>query len=41
VLAAATGSPAEATRSVLSLLDADLAADEALLAELATALGGR
>jgi fructuronate reductase len=41
VLGAATGSPAEATHSLLSLLAADLAADEALLAELAAALGER
>jgi fructuronate reductase len=39
VVAAATGSPAEAARRVLALLDADLAADAALLAELTGAVG--
>jgi fructuronate reductase len=38
VLAAATGTPAEATRQVLTLLDAGLATDDALLAELVTVL---
>jgi fructuronate reductase len=37
VLAAAAGSPAEAARGVLALLDADLAGDDALSAELASA----
>ncbi|MFC7532385.1 mannitol dehydrogenase family protein [Actinoplanes sp. GCM10030250] len=38
---AATGSPAEATRRVLTVLDPQLAADDALLAELVAALDGR
>ncbi len=37
VLAAVAGSPPDAAREVLALLDADLAADDALLAELAGA----
>ncbi|GAA3343871.1 hypothetical protein GCM10020358_44800 [Amorphoplanes nipponensis] len=39
VRGAANGSPAEASRRVLELLDAGLAGDEALLAELTGALG--
>ncbi len=38
VRSAATGSPEEATRRVLALLDPDLAVDDALLAEVASAL---
>jgi fructuronate reductase len=40
-LAAASGSPAEAARRVVTLLDPELAADAALLAALASALGER
>ncbi|MEU4427125.1 hypothetical protein AB0F81_41425, partial [Actinoplanes sp. NPDC024001] len=39
--AAAAGSPAEAVHGVLSLLDPGLAADDALRAELVSALGER
>jgi fructuronate reductase len=41
VLGAATGSPAEATRSVLTLLDTGLAVDDPLVAEVASALRDR
>ncbi|GIF00878.1 mannitol dehydrogenase family protein [Paractinoplanes rishiriensis] len=41
VLGAAGGRPAEATGRVLALLDADLATDDALLAELAGMVGKR
>jgi fructuronate reductase len=41
VLAAAAGASAEAARQVLALLDTDLTADDALLAELTSALGER
>jgi fructuronate reductase len=40
-VAAASGSPADAVRGVLTLLDADLAADDALLTALASALDER
>ncbi|MFI7542431.1 mannitol dehydrogenase family protein [Actinoplanes sp. NPDC049599] len=40
VLAAAAGSPAAASRQVLTLLDPGLAADHALMAELTDVLGG-
>lgn len=41
VVAAASGSPADAARRVMTLLAADLAADDALLAALASAVAGR
>jgi hypothetical protein len=41
MVAAAAGSPAEAVRSVLTLLDPGLAADDALLATLVSTLDER